>query len=122
MQKRIFLLLAATACLLLMTQQGFSLVIPGSDVIEGPSIRGDVTGSVNVDTARGFGMRMLSLAKMIISGFALIYIVLIGANLILFSESEEAVSKQKRQMIYAMMGFLFLNIPTVMYDIFGPGT
>ena len=48
----------------------------------------------------------------------LIYIVIIGANLIVSSDDEGVVAKQKKQLFYSGIAFIFLNIPDVVYRIF----
>lgn len=51
---------------------------------------------------------------------ALIYLVMIGVNMIVYSENEERIKSQRKQIFYALMGFLFLNIPGVIYTAFLP--
>lgn len=63
---------------------------------------------------------MLGVIRIVISGFALIYLVMIGVYMILGSDSEEAVKTQRKQITYALIGFLFLNIPGFVYTIFAP--
>ncbi len=62
--------------------------------------------------------KILGIAKLFISGIALIYLVLIGVYMVVFSENEERVKTQKKQLIYTLVGFLFLNVPGVAYQIF----
>lgn len=38
--------------------------------------------------------------------------------MIVFSENEEKIKAQRRQMAYLIIGFLFLNIPGFIYVIF----
>ncbi len=38
--------------------------------------------------------------------------------MIVFSENEDRIKTQKKQITYALMGFLFLNIPGLMYQVF----
>lgn len=96
-----------------------SLEIPGGNKIQNVSIQADsVNGSIGIDEARGIGNNLLSLARIVISGFALIYIVLIGVNMVISSEEEEVIAKQKKQMLYVVVGFLFLNVPGFIYNSF----
>lgn len=53
-----------------------------------------------------------------ISGFALIYLIMIGVYMILGSDNEETVKTQRKQIVYALIGFIFLNIPGFVYTIF----
>lgn len=41
--------------------------------------------------------------------------------MIAFSENEERVKSQKKQITYTLIGFLFLNIPGMAYQIFFTG-
>lgn len=80
--------------------------------IENASISTGVSGNDDIiDTSREFGLRILTAFRLIISGFALIYLVLIGAYMIVYSDSEERIKSQKNQITYSLIGFLFLNIP-----------
>ena len=47
---------------------------------------------------------------------------MIGVYMILGSDSEETIKKQRKQFTYAIIGFLFINIPNVVYTIFSPDT
>lgn len=76
-------------------------------------------GSIN--SAKDFGFRLLGVMRIVISGIALIYLVMIGVYMILGSDSEETVKTQRKQITYALIGFLFLNIPGFVYTIFMPG-
>lgn len=73
---------------------------------------------MGIDGIREFGLHILSIARVIISGFALIYIMLIGAYMIAYSDSEETISKQKQQLINVLVAFLFLNVPAFVYNLF----
>ena len=48
--------------------------------------------------------------------------VMIGVYMVVFSENEERVKTQRRQMIYVLVGFVFLNVPGVVYDILTPSS
>jgi hypothetical protein len=47
--------------------------------------------------------------------------VMIGVGMIVSMGGEEEIKKQKRQITYVLVGFLFLNIPGAIYQIFGSG-
>lgn len=68
--------------------------------------------------SRDLGLRLLTVARLVISGFALIYLVLIWVYMIVFSETEDRIKTQRKQITYALMGFLFLNLPWLVYTIF----
>lgn len=97
-----------------------ALVIPGADVIKEWSIWVTVDGGDVVDVGLGFGMRILNLLKLVISGFALVFMVMIGVQMVIFSENEERIKTQRRQVVYVLMGFLFLNIPGALYSVVNP--
>jgi glucose uptake protein GlcU len=58
--------------------------------------------------------------KVVVSGFALIFMVLIGVYMVIFSENEEKVKTQRKQIVYTLIGFLFLNIPGIVYQVMSP--
>ena len=60
--------------------------------------------------------------KIVVSGFALIFMVMIGVNMVIMSESEERIKTQRRQIVYVLVGFLFLNIPGVVYEVIAPAS
>lgn len=96
-------------------------VLPAAATTDLPSVSIDVgtpQGGNVFDASRDFVMRILKGAKVVVSGFALIYIVLLGATMIIFSENEEKIKSQRRQMSYILIAFLFLNIPGTLYIIF----
>lgn len=71
-----------------------------------------------IEVSRSLGFKVLNFVKLLISGIALIYLVMIGAYMVIFSENEERIKTQRKQITYALVGFLFLNIPGVMYQVF----
>ncbi|MDD2693937.1 MAG: pilin [Candidatus Gracilibacteria bacterium] len=88
------------------------------------SVVGDVSIGIDsstgdlIDQTQSVGFRILSLAKIIISGFALIYLVMIGVYMVVFSENEERIKAQRKQIMLALIGFVFINIPGIIYQIF----
>lgn len=70
------------------------------------------------EVSRDFWFKILTVFRLIISGFALIYLVLIGAYMIVYSETEDRIKSQKNQLTYTIVWFLFLNIPGMVYTIF----
>lgn len=58
--------------------------------------------------------------KVVVSGFALVFMVLIGVYMVVFSENEERVKTQRKQIVYTLVGFLFLNIPGIVYQVMSP--
>lgn len=99
-----------------------TLDIPWGDIIREPSIEVDSgTRGEPIQVIHSLGFKILSLAKLLISWVALIYLVMIGVYMVAFSETEDRIKAQKNQIIYALVGFLFLNIPGAIYTAFKPG-
>ena len=80
--------------------------IGNASIVVDTSVGDDIT-----TISRDFGFKILTAFRLVISGFALIYLVLIGAYMIVNSENEERIKSQKNQITYSLVGFLFLNIP-----------
>lgn len=123
MRKIIFILLAILASLFI----GFDfanaqLNIPGADKFADVSINSDKNFDISGDNPGAgllsFGGSILGIAKTVISGFALIYIVLIGVYMIIYSDDEGKLKQQKQQLLYVIFGFIFLNIPSAIYQLF----
>jgi predicted nucleic acid-binding Zn ribbon protein len=95
--------------------------LPGSvDGVLGPvSINVSNWGGTDIySTTRGLGLQILRWVKLLVSGIALIWLVILGANMVVFSENEEKIKSQRTQITYMLIGFLFLNIPSLVYTIF----
>lgn len=123
MQKKIFITLLSILLLLLGTEVANAVVkIPGASILEWGSIQSSTFGkngqTITLSDARIFAGQLLGIARMIIAGFALIYIVFIGAGMILNSSDESWLEKQKKQILYAGIAFIFLNIPDIVYNMF----
>jgi hypothetical protein len=89
------------------------------DSIKGASISvGTAPSGTIFDISRDVWLRVLTAVRLVVSGFALIYLVLIWAYMIVFSETEDRIKSQKKQIGYALIGFLFLNMPGLVYTIF----
>ncbi len=120
-QKLLFIILGIIAGFLFSFETFSAVSFPGGSegIIEAPSIAiTQPIGSDPIESTRNLGWTVLKFAKMIVSGLALIYLVLIGVYMIVFSENEDRIKTQKKQILYALVGFLFLNIPGLMYQIF----
>ena len=100
MHKKIFLILLTLISLALSVNFAYAdLEIPGKEILKEVSIHSDSfqdTKNVSISDARNFGGSLLSIARLVVAGFALIYIVIIGANLIVSSDDEGVVAKQKK--------------------------
>jgi hypothetical protein len=93
-----------------------------ADTVRDASIIVNATGNDVTTLGQSFGMRILWLMKLVVSGFALVFMVMIGVYMVVFSENEERVKTQRKQIVYALVAFLFLNIPGVVYEVIAPGS
>lgn len=121
MQKIIFLILASIFLFLMgIDFASAQIEIPGGEQIQKVSITATKMpdGKTDLGDLQGFGGSILGVAKTIISGFALIYIVLIGVYMVVHSDDEGELKKQKTQLLYVILGFIFLNIPSAIYELF----
>jgi hypothetical protein len=114
-----------TAILGLLTLATFTVnagvdVIPGSDQLAGASM-GALAGENTVDKLSSAGFSILSTAKVILNGLAVIFIVYTGIMMVVAYGDEGQLSKQKNQLIYAIVAFLFVNIPGQLYNVFTAG-
>ncbi len=114
---KILILLAGIFYLL--TGDIFAFSIPG--ISKDPFIEVKNSGGTIEDQLLKLAYQIFSLLKLIIGGIALIFIVIIGTKMVVFSESEDRIKTQKHQITYALLGFLFLNLPGILYDFFEPG-
>lgn len=72
-----------------------------------------------VDNIIEVGFSLLGLVKMVLQGVIIIFIVYIGAQMIISMwNDEELLSKAKRQIWYSLLGILFINIPGGFYSAF----
>lgn len=87
-------------------------------IIEKQSIKtntsGDFTSNVN-----GIGKNILSTLKLILWALLVMYIVYAGTQMILaMGDNDEKLSSSKKQLWYALIGLLFINIPWTLYQSF----
>ena len=79
---------------------------------------GTFRGETTADKAGSAALSFLSTAKIIINGIAIIYLVVVGAMMIIAYGDEGQLSKQKKQIMHVLVAFLFINIPGQLYNIF----
>ena len=48
--------------------------------------------------------------------------VMIGVYMVVFSENEEKVKTQRKQITYTLIAFLFLNVPGLLYEVMSPSS
>lgn len=91
-------------------------------------LAGGVT-SVSTNTARGetleekanyAGLSVIRTVKVVTSALAVLYLVYAGVMMVVANGAEETLTKHKRQIMYALVAFLFINIPGQLFSLFGP--
>jgi uncharacterized membrane protein YozB (DUF420 family) len=91
-------------------------VIPGATTLESVSMH-SFEGDSAKEKIESAGFNLLGTAKVVINSLAFIYIVYIGLMMILAYGDEWQLAKQKSQILYALVAFLFVNIPGQIYMI-----
>ncbi len=91
--------------------------IPGSGEISRVSMQAFSGESTDVKF-KSAAFKVLASAKVILNGLAVIYIVYVGTMMIIAYGDDGELSKQKKQLLYAIVAFLFVNIPGQIYSIF----
>ncbi len=95
-------------------------VIPGAGELSTTSM-GPLAGESTVEKVGNAGRNILSTAKVIVNGLAVIFIVYAGIMMVIAYGDEGELSKQKSQLVYAVIAFLFVNIPGQLYNVFTAG-
>lgn len=114
------ILVAILAGYMLPVFADFSLPWSSDSIIGDKSIgMGDLSNGTP-EGAQNFWFKILGLLKVVVSGFALIYLVIMGVYMVVFSDVEDKIKTQRKQITYAMVGFIFLNIPGMVWTIFRP--
>lgn len=95
--------------------------IPWSDILD-PGTSWTANGWDLSTNIRSFAWRILGAVKIILSGIALIYLVILWVMIIVNGDNPWEVKKQIQQVVYTAIGFIFLNIPGILYQtIMGNG-
>lgn len=82
-----------------------------------------VTTNDIVQNTQDIGFSLLTTLKVIMQWVLLIYVVYIGVQMILSMwNDEEQLSQAKRQIRYALVGLVFINIPWDIYESFNSDT
>ncbi len=63
-------------------------------------------------------LSVLHTAKVALSGVFLIYLVYLGFQMIMAMWDDGKLSSAKKQIYYTLVGFMFINIPGSLYDVF----
>lgn len=94
--------------------------IPGGGELSTVSM-GTFEGENTAEKASSAAFKALTSAKVILNGIAVIYLVYVGVMMIVAYGDEGELTKQKKQLMYTLVAFLFVNIPGKIYDIFTDG-
>jgi hypothetical protein len=95
-----------------------SVSIPGGNEIQSLSLNVGSSGNVVQDVSN-IWFRILTIVKRVVMGLLIIFSVYIGAMMIMSMWSdEEQLSAAKRQIWYALVALLFINIPGTIYESF----
>jgi len=92
--------------------------IPGSTDIERVSLDIGTSGNAIADISNT-GFRILTIVKRILMWVLVIFMVYIWAMMIMsMGSDEEKLSASKRQIWYALVALIFINIPGTLYEAF----
>lgn len=97
-----------------------AVTIPGTSEIANKSIEIRQNSWNSIGDVKNIWLNFLWVLRTVVSWIAIIYIVMIGVYMIIWSDSEDTIKTQRKQIIYALIGFLFLNIPSLVYSVFSP--
>ena len=121
MSSRLSRILLSTLCLAAATIP--SIALAGAISIPAGNISGvsmsTVTGSDSLTQAQNFGMDMLQTFKVVLSGLAVVFMVYLGATIVMSMGQDAEIKKAKQQLIHTFIAFLFINIPGQLYNLFG---
>lgn len=92
--------------------------IPGSDEIQDVSLSIGSSWNAIADISNT-GFNILRIVKRILMGLMVIFMVYAGAMMIMsMGSNEEQLSSAKRQIWYAAVALVFINIPGTLYEAF----
>lgn len=95
-----------------------TIPIPGTTEIRKVSLDAGTSGNI-VQDVNIVGFRILGIAKRIIMGLLVIFIVYVGVMMIIsMGSDEEQLSAAKRQIWYALVALIFINIPGSLFEAF----
>jgi hypothetical protein len=116
---RLLALAATLACLWAPDALAGVVNIPVTTDVTRASMRVSDTDSDAVTLVKEGGLGMLQIAKIVFSGLAVIYIVYLGIMMVIVMGEDSDISTYRRQGIYTVLAFLFINVPGQMYALFG---
>lgn len=93
------------------------VAIPGANEFKNVS-SGPADGGDSLEKIQKGGFRVLQSIKIVISFLAVIYLVYAGAMMVTAMGDEKAITSSRRQIMYSVVAFLFVNIPGQIYALF----
>ena len=112
------LFIVSFVCISLDATFAAAINIPGGDEIQDVSLSVGSSGNALADVSN-VGFRILTIIKRILMGLMVIFMVYTGAMMIMSMWSdEEQLSSAKRQIWYAAVALIFINIPGTLYEAF----
>lgn len=119
--KKIFLFLCITLSLTILWEGVLArdiVTIPGTTEIEQVSLNERWSGVIAQDIFL-LGIAILTIVKRILMGLMVIFMVYVGVMMIIsMGSDEEKLSSAKRQIWYALVAMLFINLPGSIYEAF----
>lgn len=98
--------------------QAVSVSIPGTQEIRDVSITAPVSNDLS-SSITFVWFRILEIAKRVLMGIMVIYVVYIGIQMIIsMGSDEEKLSAAKRQLWYMLVALVFINIPWALFNAF----
>ncbi|NUJ97441.1 hypothetical protein HGA92_01485 [Candidatus Gracilibacteria bacterium] len=77
----------------------------------------DITGTLN-----DLGFSILQTVKVILQGLLILFLVYVGVQMIISMGDDKQLGNAKKQIMYSLIGLLFINIPGTLYDAFHKDT
>lgn len=114
----ICILLASFAIFWIDSSFAAAVNIPGTEEIQDVSLNVGSSGNTIADISNTW-FNILRIAKRILMGLMVIFMVYTGAMMIMsMGSDEEKLSSSKRQIWYAAVALIFINIPGTLYEAF----
>ena len=117
--KKILLFFTLILSFFTIKEIGFAWVvdIPEHNDITNISIDYNESGDV-VENINTIGFSLLRSVKVVLQWVLLIFLVYVGIQMIIAMGNDEQLSAARKQIMYAMIGLLFINIPWTLYEAF----
>jgi len=120
---KLFIISIFISIIVLYVNSTFATIqIPGDTDISKVSIYYNTSWNIETDINYA-GFKLLTLAKLILQGLLLIFLVYVWWEMIMSMwDNEEKLSSAKRQLWYWLIALIFINIPWTLYHAFKKDT